>query len=128
MILLDQLASTRFSCAGFNRSAETKWRSPGTPAATAAAAACRTCSSSSWISTLPWRGDPLANLETQRSFDQRLVLFEEKIIGFRTVDAADLIDVAKALGDQQRAAGAFALEDGVDGDRGTVEQEPSRVE
>ena len=66
---------------------------------------------------------PLLDLEPQRPLDQRLVLLEEQIVGIRPVDAADLVDVAEALGDQQRGPGALALEDGVDGDGGAVEKQ-----
>ena len=68
----------------------------------------------------------LLDLEAQRALDQRLVLLEEQIVGVRPVDAADLVDVAKAFGDEQRGLGAGALEDGVDGD-GRAVQEQARA-
>ena len=43
----------------------------------------------------------LLHLEAQRALDQRLVLLEEQIVGVRPVDAADLVDVAEALGDER---------------------------
>src|SRR5262249_8339113 len=66
---------------------------------------------------------PLLDLEAQRPLDQRLVLAEEQVVGVRPVDAADLVDVAEAFGDEQRGPGAFALEDGVNGDGRAVEEE-----
>ena len=68
----------------------------------------------------------LVDLEAQRPLDQRLVLLEEQIVGIRPVDAADLVDVAKAFGDQQRGPGARALEDGVDRDGRAVQEQPGR--
>ena len=44
----------------------------------------------------------LANFKAQRSFDQRLVFLKKQIVGFRAIDTADFINVAKALGGQQR--------------------------
>ena len=46
----------------------------------------------------------LVDLEAQRPLDQRHVLLEKQIVGVGPVDAADLVDVAKALGDEQRRA------------------------
>src|SRR2546430_11770892 len=40
--------------------------------------------------------------------------------------SADLVDVAEALGDDERGAGAGALEDGVDRDGRAVEEQPRR--
>jgi hypothetical protein len=54
------------------------------------------------------------------------MFLKEQIVGFRAVDAADLVDVAKALRGEQRASGAGALQDGVDGDRRAV-QKQSRI-
>ncbi len=67
------------------------------------------------------------HLEAQRALDQRLVLLEEEIVGIGPVDAADLVDVAKALGDEQRGLGAGALEDGIDGDGRAVQEQPDRA-
>ena len=50
------------------------------------------------------RVDPLHDLEAQSRLDQRLVLAEAEIVGLRPVDAADLVDVAEALGGEQCAA------------------------
>ena len=47
--------------------------------------------------------DALADLVAQVALDQRLVPAEEQIVGFRPVDAADLVDVAKALRGEERA-------------------------
>ena len=88
----------------------------------------RTCSSSSGISTLPCAVDALAR---SRSAASRSIsgscLLEEQIVGFRPVDAADLVDVAKALRGQQRAVRAGALQDGVDRDGGAVQEQPRRA-
>ena len=67
--------------------------------------------------------DALIDLEAQRALDQRLVLLEEEIVGIRPVDAADLVNVAKAFGNDERGVGAFALEDRVDGNGRAVEEE-----
>ena len=72
--------------------------------------------------------DALADLVAQIPRDQRLVPLEEQVVGFRAVDAADLVDVAEALGGQQGAARAGALQERVDGDRGSVEEELGRLE
>ena len=65
----------------------------------------------------------LVDLEAQRPLDQRHVLAEEQIVGVGPVDASDLVDVAKALGDEQRRARAGALEHRVDGDGRAVEKQ-----
>ncbi len=65
----------------------------------------------------------LVHFEAQRPLDQRHVLLEEQIIGVRPVDAADLVDVAKAFGDQQRGLGAGALQHRVDGDGRAVQEQ-----
>src|SRR5262249_2848003 len=65
------------------------------------------------------------DLEAQRALDQRHVLAEEEVIGVGPIDAADLVDVAEAFGDQQRGLRAGALEDGVDGDRRAVQEQAS---
>ena len=68
--------------------------------------------------------DALLRFEAQRPLHQRLVLAEEQIIGVRPVDAADLVDVAEALRDDERGLRAGALQDGVDGDGRAVEKKP----
>ena len=77
---------------------------------------------------LALRVHALADFETQVAVDQRLVPLEEEIVGFRPVDAADLVDVAKALRCDERAARAGALQDGVDRDRGAVQEQPRGAE
>src|SRR5579862_2658561 len=67
--------------------------------------------------------DALIHLKAQRPLDQRLVLFEEEIIGIRPIDAADLIDVAETLRGDERRLGAGALKQGIDRDGGAVEEE-----
>ena len=69
---------------------------------------------------------PLLDLEAQRPLDQRHMLAEEQIVGVRPVDAADLVDVAKAFGDDERGAGAGALQHRIDGDRRAVQEQAGR--
>ena len=54
---------------------------------------------------------------------ERLVLAEEQVVGVGAVDAADLVDVAETLRDQQRGPGAGPLQQRVDGDGGAVEEQ-----
>ena len=68
--------------------------------------------------------DSLARLEAQRALDQRLVFLEEQVVGIRPVDAADFVDVAKAFGDDEGGLGAGAFQDGVDGHRRAMEEQP----
>src|ERR1019366_3071730 len=58
----------------------------------------------------------LANLIAMFAADQRLVLLEEKVIGFRPVYSAYFVDVAEALRREQRTWRASPLEDRVDSD------------
>jgi hypothetical protein len=53
---------------------------------------------------------------------------EEEIVGFRAVDATDLVDVAEPLGGDERAGRAGPLQDGVDRNRGAVQEQPRRAE
>ena len=73
------------------------------------------------------REHALVDLEPQRALDQRHVLLEEQVVGVRPVDAADLVDVAEAVGDQQRGLGAGALQDRVDRDRRAVQEQSRRA-
>ncbi len=66
----------------------------------------------------------LLRLEAQGTLDQRLMLAEEQIVGVRPVDAADLVDVAEAFGNDERGPGAGPLQNGVDGDGRAVEEQP----
>jgi hypothetical protein len=68
----------------------------------------------------------LLHLEAQRPLDQRLVLLEIEIVGVGPVDAADLVDVAEAVGGDQRGPGAGSLQHGVDGDRRAVQEQARR--
>ena len=67
------------------------------------------------------------DFETQRPLDQRHVLLKEQVVGVRPVDAADLVDVAKAFGDEQRGLGAGALQHRVDGDGRAVQKQRRRA-
>ena len=51
------------------------------------------------------------------------MLAEEQVVGVGPVDAPDLVDVAEALGDQQRRLRAVALEQRVDRDRRAVQEQ-----
>jgi hypothetical protein len=48
---------------------------------------------------------------------------EEEIVGFRPIDAADLVDIAEALSGQQSAQRSGPLQNGVDRDGRTVKEE-----
>src|SRR5689334_23846218 len=48
---------------------------------------------------------------------------EEQVVGVRAVDAADLVDIAETLGDEERGAGAFALEQRIDHHGRAVQEE-----
>src|SRR5689334_24024587 len=74
------------------------------------------------------REHALLHLEAQRPLDQRHMLAEEQVVGVGPVDAADLVDVAKALGDEERGPGAGALQDRVDRHRRAVQEQPCRAE
>ena len=63
---------------------------------------------------LPVRQRALPHLQAQRPLDQRYMFLKEKIVGVRPIDPPDLINVAKAFGDQERGARAGALQNGVD--------------
>jgi hypothetical protein len=52
------------------------------------------------------------------------VLAEKQVVGVRPIDTTDLVDVAEAFGDEERGLGALALQNGVDGDGGTVQKQP----
>ena len=65
----------------------------------------------------------LGHLEAQRALHQRLVLVEKEVVGIGAVDAADFVDVAETFGDQQRGVGAVALQQRVDRDGGTVQEQ-----
>ena len=74
--------------------------------------------------------DPLGHLETQLARNQRRLAMEAQIERLRAVAAADLQQVAKALGGEQRSLGADALQQRVDDERGAVLDEArlARVE
>ncbi len=69
---------------------------------------------------------PLVHFVAVLARHQRPVLGKEQIVGIGPVHAPDLIDVAKAFGDQQRRLRARPLQDGVDGD-GRAVQEQARI-
>src|SRR5262249_36636300 len=56
----------------------------------------------------------LADLVAQVALDQWLVAAKEEIIGFRPIDAADLLVIAEALGGEERAWRTCVLQNGVD--------------
>ena len=66
---------------------------------------------------------PLGHFKTQRALDQGRVLVEEQVVGIGAIDAADLVDVAKAFGNQERGPGASALQQRVDGNRRAMQEE-----
>src|SRR5262249_955495 len=55
------------------------------------------------------------DLEAKLPLHQRLMLLKEQVVRVRPVDAANLVNVAKAFGDQERGFGPRTLQDGVDG-------------
>ena len=57
-----------------------------------------------------------------RAGDKRFMLLEKKVVGIRPVDAANLVGVAKAPGDQQRGPRPGTLEHGIDCDGGAVKE------
>jgi hypothetical protein len=65
----------------------------------------------------------LRHFVAQRTAHQWFMLGEEQVVGVGTVDASDFIDIAETLRDQQRRLGAGALEQGVDGDGRTVQEQ-----
>jgi hypothetical protein len=73
------------------------------------------------ISTAPFASDPLRRFERQLALDQRLGTMEKQIERFDTIASPDRIDVAEALGGDQRRACALALQNRVDGDRRAVQ-------
>jgi hypothetical protein len=50
-------------------------------------------------------------------------LRKEQVVGVGTVDTADLVDVAEALGDQECRSGARALQQRVDGNGGSMKEQ-----
>jgi len=74
----------------------------------------------------PVSADAFLYLKPERPFDQRFVFLEIQIVGVGPVDAADFIDVAKAIGGDQRSPGAGALQDRVDGNSGAMQKEIGR--
>src|SRR5215471_6009181 len=66
--------------------------------------------------------DPLMHLVTMTPRHQWLVLREKEVVGIRPVDAADLVDVAEARGDEKRGLSPRAFENRVDCDRRAVEE------
>src|SRR5262249_19053069 len=61
------------------------------------------------------------------ALDERLMLLEEQVVGIGTIDAANLVDVAEAFGDDERGARAGALQDGIDGDGRAVQEQAGRA-
>ena len=65
---------------------------------------------------------PLIDFADQMALDQRPMLVEQEIVGFRPVAATDSVDVAGAAGDDQPGLGALALNQGVDRDGRAMDQ------
>src|SRR6516225_11262309 len=55
------------------------------------------------------------------------MLLKEQVVRVRPVDAANLVSVAKARGDQERGLRPRALQDGVDGNGRAVKEKPRRL-
>jgi hypothetical protein len=66
----------------------------------------------------------LADFVAQVAFDQRLVATEEKVVGLRPIDAADLVDIAEALRGEERTACSRPLQNGVDRNGRTMKEKP----
>ena len=73
---------------------------------------------------LPVGEHALADLEAQGALDQGLVLAEEEVVGVGAVDPPDLVDIAKALGGDERGAGPGPLENRVHRDGRAVQEYP----
>src|SRR5438045_1240675 len=58
--------------------------------------------------------DALWDLEDVLARNQGPMLFEARVEGFGAIDAADFVDVAEALGGEQRGARAGAFDNRVD--------------
>ena len=69
----------------------------------------------------------LLDFESQRPLDQRNVFLKEQVVGVRPVDAADLVDVAKAFGDEQCGFGAGAFQHRIDRNSRAVQKQPRRA-
>ena len=64
--------------------------------------------------------DAFQNFEGEIALHQRFGAMEEQVERLDAIAAPDRIDIAKALGRDERRARAFALEHRVDGDRRAV--------
>jgi hypothetical protein len=69
------------------------------------------------------RIDPLANGHAEAARNQRWRQVDVYIVLLETILVADLEDVAKAFGGQQRRLGALALDQRIRGQRGAVDDE-----
>ena len=65
----------------------------------------------------------LGDLETHRPTNERLMLAEEEIVGVRTIDAANLVNVTKPLCDEQNGLGPVPLQQRVDRDGRAVKEQ-----
>jgi hypothetical protein len=79
------------------------------------------------LAYLSGRINALVHLEREPARHQWLRPLEEQIIGIGPVAAADVIDIARALCDDQRDLRALALDQGVDGDGRAVDQRADRI-
>ena len=77
---------------------------------------------SSGVRDLARGREPLVDLEGPRARHQRHRPLEEEVVRLRPVAAADLVDVARALGDDQRRACAGVLDGDVDRHRRAVHE------
>ena len=71
---------------------------------------------------LAMRIHALADLVAQVALDQWLVAAKEEVVGFRPIDAADLVDVAEALRGEERGRRPRPLQNGVDRNGGAVKE------
>ena len=67
------------------------------------------------------------DFEREVARDQGLRTLEPDIVGIGPIASTDLVDVARAFGDDERGARAFTFQDRIDRDRGSVHKRVDRV-
>ena len=67
-----------------------------------------------WVPDFAARQNAFRDFEGQAAGNQRPMPMKEQIVGFRAVAAADGINIARALGDEEGRLGALALDQRVD--------------